>query len=126
MFKRTVPVALALCAGLLAGCASDEAIEVTEGFFGSVAVDEPRAAVIAQDVLVQGGTAADAAVSAYFTPDLGRVVPVLLSIRRASVSNASHSCLRPCRMSRMQLPPRLARARYSPCMPVMAACRSHS
>lgn len=67
MFKRTVPVALAVCAGLLAGCASDEAIEVTEGFFGSVAVDEPRAAVIAQDVLVQGGTAADAAVSAYFT-----------------------------------------------------------
>ncbi|WP_193171568.1 gamma-glutamyltransferase [Nisaea nitritireducens] len=67
MFKRTVPVALALCAGLLAGCASDEAIEVTEGFFGSVAVDEPRAALIAQDVLVQGGTAADAAVSAYFT-----------------------------------------------------------
>ena len=61
MFKRTVPVALAVCAGLLAGCASDEAIEVTEGFFGSVAVDEPRAAVIAQDVLVQGGTAADAA-----------------------------------------------------------------
>ncbi|MEO9901839.1 gamma-glutamyltransferase [Nisaea sp.] len=67
MFKRTVPVALALCAGLLTGCASDEVIEVTEGFFGSVAVDEPRAAVIAQDVLVQGGTAADAAVSAYFT-----------------------------------------------------------
>lgn len=67
MFKRTVPVALALCAGLLGGCASDEAIEVTEGFFGSVAVDEPRAALIAQDVLVQGGTAADAAVSAYFS-----------------------------------------------------------
>lgn len=67
MFKRTVPVALALCAGLLVGCASDEAIEVTEGFFGSVAVDEPRAAVIAQEILVQGGTAADAAVSAYFT-----------------------------------------------------------
>lgn len=67
MFKRTVPVALALCVGLLAGCASDEVIEVSEGFFGSVAVDEPRAAVIAQDVLVQGGTAADAAVSAYFT-----------------------------------------------------------
>ncbi|MEQ8335382.1 gamma-glutamyltransferase [Nisaea sp.] len=67
MFHRTVPAALALCAGLLAGCASDEAVEVTEGFFGSVAVDEPRAAVIAEDVLVHGGTAADAAVSAYFT-----------------------------------------------------------
>ena len=57
---------LALCTGLLSGCASDEPIEVTEGFFGSVAIDEPRAAVIAYDVLVEGGTAADAAVSAYF------------------------------------------------------------
>jgi gamma-glutamyltranspeptidase/glutathione hydrolase len=57
---------LALCAGLLSGCASDKLTEVTEGFFGSVAIDEPRAAVIAHDVLVEGGTAADAAVSAYF------------------------------------------------------------
>ncbi|UUX49178.1 gamma-glutamyltransferase family protein [Nisaea acidiphila] len=67
MFRKTVPLALAMCAGLLTGCASDEVVEVTEGFFGAVAVDEPRAAVVAQDVLVQGGNAADAAVSAFFT-----------------------------------------------------------
>ncbi|MBO6561901.1 MAG: gamma-glutamyltransferase [Nisaea sp.] len=67
MFRKSVPLALAMCAGLLSGCASDEVVQVTEGFFGAIAVDEPRAALVAQDVLVEGGNAADAAVSAFFT-----------------------------------------------------------
>ncbi|WP_420405884.1 gamma-glutamyltransferase [Nisaea sp.] len=67
MFRKSVPLALAMCAGLLSGCAGDEVVQVTEGFFGAIAVDEPRAALVAQDVLVEGGNAADAAVSTFFT-----------------------------------------------------------
>ncbi len=52
-------------AGLLAACA-DQAFEVREEFFGGVAVDEPRAAIIMRDVLESGGNAADAAVAGYF------------------------------------------------------------
>jgi len=37
------------------------------GFFGGIMVDEPRAALIGRDVLSAGGSAADAAVAAYFT-----------------------------------------------------------
>lgn len=50
---------------LLAGCGA-EPFEVDEGFFGGVAADEPRAALIMRDVLVDGGRAADAAVAGYF------------------------------------------------------------
>ena len=43
-----------------------EPFEVQEGFFGGVAADEPRAALIMRDVLVEGGLAADAAVAGFF------------------------------------------------------------
>lgn len=48
-----------------AGCAR-ETVEVKEGFFGALAVEEPRAALLARDVLAAGGSAADAAVVTYF------------------------------------------------------------
>ena len=42
-------------------------LEAVEGFAGMVAADEPRAAVIARDLLNNGASAADAAVAMYFT-----------------------------------------------------------
>ena len=54
---------------ILAACASPGgpgAERIVEGFFGGVAVDEPRAALIGRDVLAAGGSAADAAVAVYF------------------------------------------------------------
>jgi gamma-glutamyltranspeptidase/glutathione hydrolase len=53
------------CLAVLAGCGA-EPFEVQEGFFGGVAADEPRAALIMRDVLVEGGRAADAAVAGFF------------------------------------------------------------
>ncbi len=60
-------ITLSLASGLLAACGSDDTFEVPEGFFGAVVAEEPRAALVARDALVAGGSAADAAVIAYFT-----------------------------------------------------------
>jgi len=50
----------------LAGCSGDDTFEVPEGFFGATAAEEPRAALIARDLMVAGASAADAAVAMYF------------------------------------------------------------
>lgn len=50
----------------LAGCSSDT-FEVPEGFYGMVSADEPRAALRGEDILVNGGSAVDAAVAMFFT-----------------------------------------------------------
>ena len=65
---RKTPLLAAL---LLAACVGSDVDEgevgFIEGFFGGIIVDEPRAALIGRDVLSAGGSAADAAVAAYFT-----------------------------------------------------------
>jgi gamma-glutamyltranspeptidase/glutathione hydrolase len=55
---------------LCAACSGDNqpgVVRPVEGFFGGVAADEPRAAIAGRDVLVAGGSAADAAVAIGFT-----------------------------------------------------------
>lgn len=56
---------LLLGGGLLSACESDT-VDLSEGFFGTVVAEEPRAALLARDVLVDGGSAADAAVVTFF------------------------------------------------------------
>lgn len=63
--------ALGLMSVLLAGCAETGppvgAVGHVEQYFGGVAADEPRAALVGRDVLSAGGSAGDAAVAMAFT-----------------------------------------------------------
>lgn len=63
--------ALALAAILLCACGEKAAplgeLGAVQGFLGGAVAEEPRAALVARDALSSGGTAADAAVAAFFT-----------------------------------------------------------
>ncbi|TCS62148.1 gamma-glutamyltransferase [Varunaivibrio sulfuroxidans] len=61
---------------LVAGCSSTSGVSqgtltYVQGFSGAVAAADPRAALIAQDVLNTGGTAADAVAAGYFAMAVG-------------------------------------------------------
>lgn len=65
-----------LIAALVAGCSKDGGIQspaspgqidYLKGFIGGVAADEPRAALVARDILSAGGSAADAVTAAALT-----------------------------------------------------------
>lgn len=69
----------------LSACAGDDTFQVTEGFYGATAAEEPRAALIARDVLVNGGSAADAAVAMYFA--------LAVTLPSSAGLNANGACL---------------------------------
>lgn len=55
----------------LLGCGSDDeeglgTVGYVEGFYGGVAADEPKAALVGREVLASGGSAADAVTAMYF------------------------------------------------------------
>lgn len=82
---RWQPRALVLAATLLLSACGSDAIDLSEGFYGTVVAEEPRAALLARDVLVDGGSAADAAVTTFFA--LTATLPSSVGI------TASGSCM---------------------------------
>lgn len=68
---KTRVTAAVLATAMLASCQSTGGVKFgttgfVPGFFGGLAVDEPRAALVGRDVLTSGGSAADAAVAIGF------------------------------------------------------------
>lgn len=82
---RLAAAALAGVGLTLSACAGDDTFGVTEGFYGATAAEEPRAALIARDVLVNGGSAADAAVAMYFA--------LAVTLPSSAGLNANGACL---------------------------------
>lgn len=85
---------MAVGGGLLAGCSSNKQENnviqtVPTKFVGTVAADEPRAALVARDVLDAGGFAADAAVAGIFA--MAVTYPAAVSLGAGGVCLAADS-----------------------------------